>query len=102
MNYQRNQNIGQPRSITPKMVWYFLGFLMLASFVAGDKGFYTQWKLIREKKHLQQQIETGQLKCDSLRTEINDLNNNLSRIEKEARKNGMGAKDEMIIIVRNE
>jgi cell division protein FtsB len=102
MNFQQHQNLRRSPRITPKMIWYFFGILMLASFIVGDKGFYTQWRLIREKKHLQRHIEAEQLKCDSLRTEIDDLKNNLSRIEKEARKNGMGAKDEMIIIVRNE
>ena len=100
MNIPHTQDARRPLQMTPRLIWSFIGFLLLASFIVGNKGFYTHWKLAREKTRLQQQVEREQLKCDSLRTEIHDLQDNLSRIEKEARKNGMAAKDEIVINVR--
>jgi cell division protein FtsB len=100
MELKRTQNTRRPLRVTPKRVWTFVGCLLIASFIAGDKGFYTQWKLGRERDRLQRQIEIQQAKCDSLRAEIIDLKNNPARMRLEARKNGMGAKDETIVLIR--
>jgi len=82
-----------------RWVWGIGTLILLYSFIAGDTGFYNQVKLVREGKRLEKQIALEEKKNASLKKEVQSLKTDKERLRLEAHKLGMGAKDEVMIIV---
>ncbi|OGC09665.1 hypothetical protein A2V82_13465 [candidate division KSB1 bacterium RBG_16_48_16] len=77
------------------------GLVLLYIFVAGDSGIYTQYKVWKEGRSLQEQIRQEQARQAWLLNERSRLETDPARIEKEAReKYMMGQDDEIIIKVK--
>ena len=83
-----------------RWLWWLLGTLLLCSFIAGDTGFYAQIRLWRQGRELRRQIKNERAKKAWLEREVESLTEDLARIEREARKQGMSEKDEVVILVR--
>jgi len=81
-----------------------VGLILLYAIVGGSSGFYMFYKLWREKKVLQKEIQLQQKKHAYLKKEVAALQkNDPAKIEEVARKEYMmGAKDEIIIKVEDE
>jgi cell division protein FtsB len=78
-----------------------IGFI-LYSFLAGDTGFFQIGKLMLKNQRLKIQVQKAEEQNAFLKTEAQDLNNDLSRIEREAREQyGLAKEDEIVIKVRD-
>jgi len=88
--------------LNPKCLYWGIIFLILYSFIFGKTGFIKLYNLWQEGRHLERQIALEKEYNEFLKNEIDSLSDpiNLSRIELEARKNGMAAPDEIVIKVR--
>ena len=87
--------------ISRKWLWIGVCLVLLYIFVGGHSGFYAQVKLWQEERDLKKEIQYQTKKQEWLNEEEDRLENDLARIEKEAReKYMMGKKDEIIIKVK--
>ncbi len=78
-----------------------IGFI-LYSFLASDSGFFQIGKLMLKNHRLKIQVRQAEEQRAFLKTEAQDLKNDLSRIEREAREQyGLAKKDEIVIKVRD-
>ena len=92
--------LGNP-GFSKKWLWSFAVLLAVYLLVAGNYGFYSQFKTWKESSELQQEIERQKAQHQWLEQEKDSLEHDLARIEKEAReKYMMGKKDEVIIKIR--
>lgn len=82
-----------------KWLWGIGALILLYSFIAGDTGFYNQVRLVREGKRLEKKIAMEKARNENLKKEVQSLKTDKDRLRLEAHKLGMGAKDEVMIIV---
>lgn len=83
-----------------KQIWLIALVIFFFAFVAGQSGFYTQFRLWRQAVSLRKSIELEKKKRQWLQREAQSLQDDMARIEKEARQeHGMGEADEVIIKV---
>lgn len=99
MKKSKLKNIFDFLSSKRKWLWAIGALILLYSFIAGDTGFYNQVRLVREGKLLQKRIVAEKARNETLKKEVNSLKSNKDRLRLEAHKLGMGAKDEVMIIV---
>ncbi len=89
-----------PHKWTKKHVWLIAAVIFFFAFVAGQSGFYAQFRLWRQATSLKKAIELEKKKKQWLQSEAQSLKDDMARIEKEVRQeHGMGKPDEVIIKV---
>ncbi len=88
--------------LKPSVLYWGIILTIVYSFVFGNTGFIKLYRLWNESKRLEKEITVAQKQNEFLKQEVEQLSdpNDLSRIELEARKLGMAAKDEVVIMVR--
>ncbi len=88
--------------LNPKCLFWGTVFLILCSFIFGKTGFIKLYDLWQEGRQLGKEIALEKEYNEFLKNEVDSLSDpiNLSRLELEARKNGMAAPDEIVIRVR--
>lgn len=86
-------------SLHRKWLWGLGALILLYSFIAGDTGFYNQIKLVREGKRLEKKIVLEKARNENLKKEVQSLKTDKERLRLEAHKLGLGATDEVMIII---
>ena len=76
------------------MVIFLIGFMMF-----GESGFFTQFRLWREGRRLRQQIQREKEHIQNLKKEVELLTHDLQYLKEQARKKGLAAEDEILILL---
>ena len=88
--------------LKPNILYWGIVIVILCTFIFGNTGFIKLFKMWNESKRLETEIAQVQQRNEYLKKQVKSLSDptDLKRLELEARKKGMAAQDEVVILVR--